>query len=1053
MKHVTYVKYNSLRCPAFRIRTELYEEDGKRFAAKTAMQNEAVTHIARIKEGCDMLSGLYRDIIPLKYCNDPTEESIVFPFIEGETLLSSIDFDKNKTSEILSEISKMLDKIFDITKETVTFKMTDKFAEMFPDCIPGEYEECSPVTNLDSNPDNFIISDNKIYCIDSEWVYDFPIPVRFVRFRALLYLYTKMQVFLRDRISAGDFYHYFGYNGKDIELFTAMEDRFQEYVHGKGRKYIYTGNYEKPYALFKEHEEEAAANAAELNALKPETEALRDEVALLRQQLAELTEQNNAKDAYIEHIRKAMHNPAYAAKVAAKKTGSKIRHSFDGTASNAGQPAELETMPLYSEEEVRNYNYETWMTDKEKEDEKKRAQDAPFTYNPLISILVPVYNVLDKHLIPCIESVLNQTYKNIELCLSDDNSSFPNVRKTLERYASDERVKVVFRSENGRISRNTNSALEVATGEFCALLDCDDTLAPFALYEVVKKLNENNTLDFIYSDEDKIDDDGKERRMPHFKPDWSPDTFFSHMYTCHLGVYRTSLIRKIGGFRPECDGSQDYDLTLRFTEQTTPDRIAHIPLILYHWRERVESTSADIEAKPYVIEAARKAKEDALRRRNVSADLEYLPTRYQWRVNYIPQGFPLISIIIPSKDHPDVLMRCLRSLVRYTEYKNYEIVVVDNGSSAENKKILEDNFEGLRAGGTTVKYVYNVEEFNFSHMCNAGAAAASGSYLLFLNDDTEFFDRGALGLSWLSRMAGQASQAHTGAVGAKLLYPDGHTIQHCGIINNDHSPVHAFIGMSDDGFYYFNRNAIEYDWLAVTGACLMVSAEKFNEVGGFDEDLRVAYNDVDLCLKLLEKGYYNIVRTDVIIKHWESISRGVDHEDDEKMKRLDAEREKLTKAHPSFMERDPFYNPNFTKKSVDFSFDYPEPSLDNYEIKKLDAASVSSLHDDPRLMGNIDIMFMRNENVLYVEGWGIAAGHAGEKAVDLLLKGEKESYSVTKDPVLREDLPKAFPAEEHALLGGFRSFVDLKKLQKGSYRLMLIRGNITHDLQRNIDVD
>ncbi|MCR5210655.1 MAG: glycosyltransferase [Lachnospiraceae bacterium] len=1053
MKHVTYVKYNSLRCPSFRIRTDLYEEDGKRFASKTAMQKEAVPHIARIRSGCDRLSGLYRDIIPLKYCDDPCEESVVFPFIEGETLLSSIDFENSKTGSVLSAVSKMLDKIFDYPGPFVPFKMTDEFAKMFPDCTPSEYEDCSPITNLDSNPDNFIISNGNIYCIDSEWVYEFPIPVRFVRFRALLYIYTKMQVYLRDRISAGDFYHYFGFNGKDIELFTGMEDCFQQYVHGKGRKYIYTGNYEKTYSLFKEHEEEAARNAAELCSLKPEAEALRAEVEELQKKVAALTEQNNAKDAYIEHIRKAMHNPAYAAKVAAKKTGSKIKHTFDGSSSNNGQPAELESMPLYSEEEVRNYNYETWMTDKEIADEKAREKDSPFAYNPLISVLVPVYNVLDKHLIPCIESVLNQTYKNIELCLSDDNSSFPNVKETLKKYESDERVKVVYRSENGRISRNTNSALEVASGEFCALLDCDDTLAPFALYEVVKKLNENRSLDFIYSDEDKIDDDGKERRMPHFKPDWSPDTFFSHMYTCHLGVYRTSIIRKIGGFRPECDGSQDYDLTLRFTEQTTPDKIAHIPLILYHWRERVESTSADIEAKPYVIEAARKAKEDALRRRNISADLEYLPTRYQWRVNYIPQGFPLVSIIIPSKDHPDVLMRCLGSIVKYTEYKNYEIIVVDNGSSADNRKLLEDRFEGIRADGTTIKYVYNVEEFNFSHMCNTGAAAASGSLLLFLNDDTELFDRGALGLSWLSRMAGQASQSHTGAVGAKLLYPDGHTIQHCGIINNDHSPVHAFIGMSDDGFYYFNRNAIEYDWLAVTGACLMISADKFKEAGGFNEDLKVAYNDVDLCLKLVEKGYYNIVRTDVIIKHWESVSRGVDHEDDAKMKRLDAEREKLTKAHPALMERDPFYNPNFTKKSVDFSFDYPEPSLDNYVITKIEGSASSALHDDPRLMGNIDIMFMRNEHVLYVEGWGIAAGHAGEKSVDLLLRSENNTYSITKDPVLREDLPKAFPDEEHALLGGFRTFVDLSKLEKGSYELMLVRGNIIHDLQKSIDVN
>lgn len=549
-------------------------------------------------------------------------------------------------------------------------------------------------------------------------------------------------------------------------------------------------------------------------------------------------------------------------------------------------------------EEVNQKKYEQWI----REQEKKETYDEVFSYRPKISILVPVYNIEDQYLIPCLESVVNQIYDNWELCISDDCSTMENVAKTLKKYQQDSRlqgkIKVTFRKENGHISRNTNSALELATGEFIAFLDCDDLLRPNALYEAVKTLNRNRELDFIYSDEDKIDEEGVHRMWPHFKSDWAPDTLMSTMYTCHFGVYRRSIALEIGGIRIGMQGSQDYDFTLRFTEKT--NRIAHIPKILYHWRMRIGSTAESMQAKPYVHAAARRAKEDAMERRGQKGFVEPIPKQYQYRVVYDTPGNPLVSIIICSRDHPKELQTCLTSLWKKTRYTNYEIIVVDNGSSLKNqekyRRLLENRGE----------YLYQEAPFHFSAMCNLGAERANGEYLLFLNDDIKIIEE-----EWLQRMLGQAMLSYAGAVGAKLLYPNFmKQIQHCGIVMTEEGPKHLCAHQSDEFTYYFGRNRWNYNYLAVTGACLMVSKEKFRQVGGFDESFPVAYNDVELCMRLVEAGYYNSVRNDAVLQHWESLSRGEDLSDREKSRRLEKDRERLYKKHPQFYHRDPFYNPN-----------------------------------------------------------------------------------------------------------------------------------------------
>lgn len=361
--------------------------------------------------------------------------------------------------------------------------------------------------------------------------------------------------------------------------------------------------------------------------------------------------------------------------------------------------------------------YEIWIEKKERSYVKLDLSD--LKYQPLISVLVPVYNVLDCHLIACIDSVIGQDYPNWELCLVDDCSTWPNVRKTLETYSSNEKIKVAFRKENGNISECTNTALEMASGEYIDLLDCDDLLAPNALGEVVKALNENKDLDFIYSDEDKVEDDGSHRHTPHFKPDWSPDTLMSHMYTCHLGVYRRKIALEIGGMRKGFEGSQDHDFTLRFTERT--DKVAHISKILYHWRVRPESTALDQGVKPYVVGASFKSQEEAVRRRGLKAILEPISGTPLHRVNYIWDSYPKVSIIISSKNDFDSLERCIKKLVGTTDYSDYEVIVVDHGSSEETKEKYEALCEKWHARHL---YIHDKVD-NLSYAYNYGAEHAT----------------------------------------------------------------------------------------------------------------------------------------------------------------------------------------------------------------------------------------------------------------------------------------------------------------------------------------
>lgn len=564
-------------------------------------------------------------------------------------------------------------------------------------------------------------------------------------------------------------------------------------------------------------------------------------------------------------------------------------------------------------EKLRNQaSYPNWLARNEVLDIEAMTQEiATFHYQPKISIAMPVYNVEEKWLRLCIDSILNQVYTNWELCMADDASTDPNVKKILTEYQQlDERIRVVFREQNGHISEATNSALAIATGEFVALLDNDDELAINAFYEVVKVLNENPELDLIYSDEDKIDMDGN-RSDPAFKPDWSPDLLLGTNYISHLGVYRRSILEEIGGFRKGYEGSQDYDLVLRFTEKTTKERIKHIPKVLYYWRMLPTSTAVDQGSKGYAFEAGLRAVQDALVRRGINGHATHGAANGLYDVYYDIESEKLVSIIIPTKNGYKDVQRCVSSIIEKTTYQNYEIIMADNGSTDPKMHELYAEFEKQLPGRFFVESIDI--PFNFSTINNRAAKKAHGEYLLFLNNDTEVITE-----NWLTLMVSFAQQERIGCVGAKLLYPNN-TVQHAGVILGLGGVAgHGHYGYPHGDLGYFGRLAINVNYSAVTAACLLMKKADFDAVGGFEEAFTVAFNDVDLCLKVQALGRDNVWLHEAELYHFESQTRGYDDKG-KKKKRFEQEKVMMEEKWGPLIENDPFYNPNLTRDIPNFS--------------------------------------------------------------------------------------------------------------------------------------
>lgn len=565
-----------------------------------------------------------------------------------------------------------------------------------------------------------------------------------------------------------------------------------------------------------------------------------------------------------------------------------------------------------------NNNYRRWLkkhTPNKEVLDKQSVQAKKFTYRPLVSIVTPVYNTPPRLLKECIESVLNQTYANWELILVDDKSTNTEPAKIITEYAKkDKRIKAVLNKKNMHISGASNEGVKTAKGEYIALLDHDDVIYQHALFSVVASLQAKKH-DFIYSDEDKLSENSKVRSNPFFKPGWSPDFLRSVNYITHFTVIKKSLITKVGGFRSKFDGAQDWDLFLRATRQAKS--IHHVQDILYGWRMSSNSTAQNTEAKPYVVAAQKTALQEDVKARGYSA--EVVSSRYikdYWEVNYVVKGNPKVSIVIPTKNQFKVVKRCIDSILEKTTYNNYEIVLVDTGSQDE---AVLNWYKTLAKNSKITIHSFVEPKFSYANACNFGANKAKGKFLVMLNNDTEVITP-----NWLELMLGDADREEVGTVGARLYFPGNTHIQHAGVgvgLGGYAANLLGSVVVKDlnaiQRLYADNKRNVA----ANTAACVMISKSLFTSVKGFDNTFSVTYNDVDIGLRLLKKGYVNVYNPAVELTHHESISLGLPEEAKRDSAEFNKAKDLLKKRWHNYIQNDPYYNIHFSKGHADFTWE------------------------------------------------------------------------------------------------------------------------------------
>lgn len=627
--------------------------------------------------------------------------------------------------------------------------------------------------------------------------------------------------------------------------------------------------------------------------------------------------------------------------------------------------------------------YYTWIKNNEKKERTKKL-----SYEPLISIVVPVYNVLEEQLIPCIESVLNQNYSNFELCLVDDASTMEVDRDILKKYEEDPRIHVLYHSKNEHISKTTNDGIDLAHGEFIGLLDCDDILAPFALYEVAKALNENPHLDFIYSDEDKLTADGKYRHSPFFKPDFSLDTYLSLMYTCHFSVFRKKIAQKIGGFTVGLDGAQDYDFTLRFIEETK--KIHHIPKILYHWREREESIASNPEAKPYALSAIVSLKEQYLKRNKIKGKVLYEPSVFQYKIAY------------ESKE------KCVSILY----YVNEKIEKLPKDSSIKEIILLDASKEGKwKEYSKEKKWTYirstrkKIEEYN------EASSKAKGKILFFLEADTHM-EEGSIDL-----LCGYALQNHIALTGPKLLYKGTHTIASNGLTYGEN--MHLLNGQEDTIPHYYCHNKLPYNILSVSEKALMIRKEVFIELGGFKEK-KGSTSALELGKEAHKQGYFSVIQND---------AKGYV--------------EKVEEPHLLYtIENDPFVNPNV--KGNQFNINHKRP----YE--KIPVIQLEEGKENKKI--EYRLWIQEDETYLHFNGYAFLKDfyHNNSSKISILLKGKEQTYAVLTQKVYRPDLSTKYG--QNVNFASFRVSVRKENLPHENFGVQLSIRNRTYKIHQKIDV-
>ena len=563
--------------------------------------------------------------------------------------------------------------------------------------------------------------------------------------------------------------------------------------------------------------------------------------------------------------------------------------------------------------------YQAYVPDQETLEAQKKHK---FDYRPLISIAVPAYQTPVEFLKQMIESLISQTYPEWELCIANASPDNEEMQRVLADYsAKDSRVRFCNLKENLGIAENTNRALSKAKGEFMGLLDHDDLLAPNALYEIVQALQDHPQADALYTDEDKVTTELDEHFQPHLKPDFNLDLLRSNNYICHFFVVRRSIVEKAGGFRKEFDGAQDYDFIFRCTENAR--EVLHVPEILYHWRTHKASTADNPASKMYAFEAGKRAIEANLERTGTKGVVSHTQDLGFYRVKYPVQGKPLVSVIIPNKDEKETLQTCMEMLNNNTSYQNFEIIIIENNSTTDEifryyKELSKDPRIHLLRWG---------KEFNYSAINNFGVAHAKGEYLLFLNNDVK-----SINPDWMEEMLGACQRPEVGGVGAKLIYPDN-TIQHAGcVVGMGGIAGHMFVDMPADRTGYLHKASLLQDMSAVTAACLMMKKEVFEEAGGFTEDLAVAFNDVDLCLKVRKNNHLIVYDPYAKLYHMESKTRGAE-DSKEKVRRFQTEIEYMRCHWLDILKNgDPYYNKNLSLTKWNYSLK-PIPGMETAETK------------------------------------------------------------------------------------------------------------------------
>ena len=630
--------------------------------------------------------------------------------------------------------------------------------------------------------------------------------------------------------------------------------------------------------------------------------------SVLSERLAELEEE---KEEIAFKLNRIKENPIWKASTPVRMFGHKVVNNVRRV-KNLGGPRGIMMKINYKKREAEAKKFYGTKSFPNAE-RRKFEEEYSFDRRPLFSILVPLYNTDKTMLKEMIDSVEWQTYSNWELCLADgSDDAHAYVGETVSEY-NDSRIKYMKLEKNEGISGNTNQCLKLATGEYIGLFDHDDILHPSALFEYAKVINEQDA-DYIYCDETTFKSGNIDHMLTmHFKPDYAVDNLRANNYICHFSVFKKNLLDGTELFRTRFDGSQDHDMILRLTDRA--QKIVHVPRLLYYWRCHSGSVASNISAKEYAIDAAKGAVADHLRKHGYK-DFKITSTRAFetiFKIRYKLNGTPLITIVIPNKDHASDLKRCVYSILEKSTYTDFEIIIVENNST---EKATFDLYEELKEASDKISVVTFEGEFNYSAVNNFGVSFAKGEYILLLNNDTE-----VITLNWLEEMLMYAQREDVGAVGAKLYYAD-RTIQHAGVViglGAHRTAGHTHYKMPKENLGYMGRLCYTQDVTAVTGACLLVKKALWDEVGGLDTDFRISLNDVDFCLKLREKGYLNVFTPFAELYHYESVSRGLD-DNGEKAERYNKESEHFRTKWKEMLEKgDPYYNANFSLDRSDFS--------------------------------------------------------------------------------------------------------------------------------------